>query len=362
MKRKLLVGVFVAGIAVFLLGAVAIEAVDQLMIQPRIISSWGELVDAYYSAREDVPPLPLPLGAEEVAASMEKDDWSFLADNWQWHHSGGTYYVADSSKLAQTLKLPLHILIYEDLQRGEIVVLSSADGERYKGEALFDAPEFLPLDLLSTLSAEEKAEEERVYLFWELSPRRIVWDVTLKAEENAWTDLVVRRDAAVASMSLLEKDEIMAMMSVPAEHTNDIWISGEAVNNGLNVTVYCPSGVSNLEIYVSDDLVSNVWMVAVDDLSPSGTNVVTWLTEAEEITGFFRAGNMDVDSDFDTICDAREKFVHKTDPEDSDSDDDQLSDYQELYVDSTDPNNADILPPDIWICKPVTFLEKVVLP
>ncbi|MBI9021249.1 MAG: hypothetical protein JEZ10_08365 [Verrucomicrobia bacterium] len=328
MKRKVFVWIFTTAMALLLTGA-AIEAVDQLMIQPRTISSWSELVDAYYSARETVPPLPLPMGSEDVVASMEKGDWSFLAEGWQWRNSGGTYYIADSSKLAKTLKFPLHILIYEDLQRGEVVILSSKDGEKYKGEALFDAPEFLPLELLSTLSTEEKAEEERVYLFWELSPRRVVWDVTLKSEEDALADLVLRRDAAVASVSLLEEGEMMAMMSVPAEHTNDLWISGEPNGNGLDVVVYAPQDVTNVELYVCSDLVSNVWTVATENLSFANTNTVRWFTSADD-TGFFCAGNMDIDTDRDELCDAREKYVYKTDPDKWDTDGDWMPDNWEL--------------------------------
>ncbi len=338
MKKKLLVA-GLCGVVFLLLGAVAVEKV---FIESRIISSWGELVENYYSAREEVPPLPLPVGANDVAENMEKGDWSFLAENWQFNASGGTYYVADDSKLVKTLKFPLHIIVYEDLQRGEVVVLSSTDGEKYKGEAMFDAPEFLPLDLAPTLSSEEKAEEERIYLFWELSPRRIVWYVTLKPEEDAWADLVFQRESAVESMSPLEEGGMMAMMSVPPEHTNDIWISGESASNGFDVAVYCPSGVSNIEIYVSDDLVSNVWNVAAENLSlASGTNTISWFTSAENDTGFFRAGNEGLDSDSDDLCDARELYVCKTDVNDSDSDDDDLTDGEEVLTHGLDPNDPD---------------------
>ena len=341
MKRKLLVGFFTAGIALLLLGAVAIETVDQLMIQPRIVSSWGELVDAYYSAREDVPPLPLPMGAQDVADQMEKGDWSFLAENWQFNASGGTYYIADDSKLAKTLKLPLYILVYEDLQRGEVVVLSSAEGESYKGEALFAAPEFSLLDLASTLTAEEKAVEESNYLFWELSPRRIVWNVTLKSEEDVWTDLIFRQDAAVASVSLLEEGGMMAMMSVPPEHTTDIWISGEAVSHGFDVAVYCPSGVTNIEIYRCSSLIEANWVVEKDGLDAVNTNVVSWTVSTEDDVGFFRAGNGGLDTDGDLLCDARELYVCKTGVNDADSDSDTLTDGEEVLTYGLDPNDSD---------------------
>lgn len=341
MKRKLLAGLFSAGLALFLMGAAAIEMVDARVIQPRSVSSWGELVKAYYSVRNDVPPLPLPIDAGEVVDLMEKGNWSFLADHWQFKYSGSTYYIADTSKLAKTHKLPLHILVYEDLQRGEVVVLSSQDGVCYKGEALYDAPEYSLFDAGSARTLEEKAEAERVYLFWELSPRRVVWDVMLKAEEDALMDFVLQRDSAVASTCLLEKGATSVRMSVPAEHTNDIWISGESGESGFDLEVYCPSGVTNIELYRCSNLTAAEWVVEKDALLAVNTNRVYWRVSCEKGAGFFVAGNGGMDSDRDLLCDAREHYVTKTGINDSDSDDDSLTDGEEVLIYGLDPNDSD---------------------
>jgi hypothetical protein len=112
---------------------------------------------------------------------MERGDWSFLSKHWQLKVQGGSYYLADDSKLAKKIKLPLRLLIYEDIERGEVVILSSSDGERYKGAALFDAPELL-VDEASLAEFRLSEEETDRWLFDELSPRRVVWDITLKPD------------------------------------------------------------------------------------------------------------------------------------------------------------------------------------
>lgn len=314
MKKKLLMIAW-CSVSVLLFGAVAVSTVDKLVIEPRTISSWGELVDSYLFSRISLPPLPFAYA--DALARMKIGDWSFLADRWQCKQSGGTYYVAEKSKLAK-LKLPLHILVYEDLQRGEIVVLSSTDGEKYQGEALFKAPEFMPYETDLPLNR---------YVLDELAPRRVVFDAILKPESEAWSDLVLLRDSAVATALLLDGGEMMAMMSVPAEHTNDLWLGME----GAELSVFAPEGFTNrVEIYSCSDLVSNVWNVAVQNLLPVNTNPAVWNSSLSGDRGFFRTGNMDIDSDSDGINDAREQIVYKTDPSAADTDGDGMPDGWEI--------------------------------
>jgi len=352
MKRKVIMRFAVAGIFLLLLGALTAETVDRLLIEPKLISSWGELEELYVASRDDVPPLPSPVPYEEVFQKMSAADWSFLsAKYWSFKLGGGTYYVAKDSKLAK-LKLPLHLLVYEDLQRGEIVILSSTDGEKYQGEALFKAPEFMPYEKDFPLDR---------YLSDELSPRRVVWEITLKSEADAWLDLDFQNNEAATS-ELLEGGGMMAMMSVPEENANDLWLCLEPQSGSMNLNVFAPEGFTNrVEVYSCANLISNVWNIAAQNLYPSGTNSAVWST-GSEIVQFYRAGNMDVDSDGDGINDACEIIVHKTNPNEADSDGDTVSDYQELYVDFTDPNNNDAFPPTVWITAPGTDGRKVVLP
>jgi hypothetical protein len=344
MRRKVIIRFLVAGISLLLLGALAIETADQLYIEPRTVSSWGELFENYLIFRTQMGPIvPPSVMYGDAIASIEKDDWSFLEQNWAFKFSDGTYYIAKNSKLAK-LKLPLHILVYEDLRRGEIVILSSADGEKFQGEAIFKAPEFM--------SCEKEFPLER-YAFDELAPRRVVWEITLKSEADAWSDLVQKQSTRTSS-AMLSGGGMMTAMSVPAEHTNDIWLALETQTNGINLNVFAPEGFTNqVEIYSCLDLISGLWNVAVQSLYPSGTNPAVWDATSTLTNRFLRAGNMDIDSDSDGINDAREIIVHQTDPENSDSDNDTISDYQELYVDHTDPNNNDILPPLVDLIRPL---------
>lgn len=348
MRRKVIVRLAVTGVLLLLLGALAVETVDQLLIEPRTVSSWGELVDCYLAARTTLPPLPLLYG--DALTKMQTGDWSFLADHWQYKQADNPYYVAKGAKLAE-LKLPLHILVYEDLQRGEIIILSSTDGTNFQGEALFKAPEFMPY---------EKGFPMERYAFDELAPRRVVWEITLKPEAYAWSDLVLKESALTASALFLDGG-MMAMMPVPAEHTNNLWLCLEPqTEGGINLNVYAPENFTNrVEIYSCADLISNVWNIAVQNLYPVGTNPAVWNASGSEVR-FYSAGNMDIDSDGDGINDAREKYVYKTDPNNSDSDGDTLSDYQEIYEGLTDPNNNDVLPPTVWISG--LRKEKVIIP
>jgi len=320
---KKLIIVYLCAVALFLTGAVAIPTIDSIVIESKIVSSWGELLQKHLDFREMhgsiVPP---PVSSEDVYTRMEADDFSFLAEDWSFRFTGGTYYIDD-------------------------------------------APEFCEPDV-SVLTP----EETHVYFFDELAPRRIVWEVALKPEADAWSDLVLNaRSAPAPTESVAEADGLgyggmmMGMGGPPPEYTNDLWIGGGPVSNGLNVVVYVPEGFTNrVEIYRCPDLLSNVWTVAVENLRPVSTNPAVWWYPMEEDAGFFVAGDMDTDSDSDSICDAREKYVYKTKADDPDSDGDLCSDYQELYVAHTDPNNDDTSPPLAWITAPAATERKVVLP
>jgi hypothetical protein len=262
---------------------------------------------------------------------MNAGYWSFLAAPWSYTQADGAYYVPKKSKLAK-LKLPLHILVYEDVRRGDIIILSSSDGTNFEGEALFDAPEFMPYE--SDFPADRYAADE-------LWPRRIVWAITLKPEADALSDLVSKESALAATIFSVD-DEISALMSVPAEHADELWLCLEPQTNGINLKVFAPEGFTNrVEIYSCADLVSNVWTVAHQNFYPSGTNPAVWDVSSMWTNRFFRAGNMDVDSDDDGLPDAREITVHKTNPDLDDTDNDGISDYDEVTVYRTDPINND---------------------
>ncbi len=109
MNKKLIIS-GVCGIALLLLGAVTVE---NIKIQSRTVSSWSELLNIYYSARKELPPLPLQ--TDNIINQIAANDWSFLSDHWQIRQPGGTLYVSDKSELAKELKLPVRIQSREEL-------------------------------------------------------------------------------------------------------------------------------------------------------------------------------------------------------------------------------------------------------
>lgn len=343
MKKKLIIS-GLCGLGLLLLGAVAI---DKMVIEPKVISSWGELVDAYYAAREELPPLPLQV--EDTLRSMEAGDWSFLSDHWQVRQTGGIWYVAEKSELAK-LKFPLNIRIFEDIRLGEVIVMSSPDGIHFQGEAVFSAPEIRVgeasnLDADGRKASSSLTEKETVnQLFWELSARRIVWEITLKPESDAWSDLITRSAPASTEKSVAGADGFGEMMlrSVPAEHTNDLWLCiAEPQSGGTNtLEVFAPEWMTNIEVFACSSLLDGLWTRVATNINPSGPTNPAVISAGSSDKKFFRARTWG-DADGDGLSDGQELYEYKTDPYSADSDGDGLSDYDEIYVHETDPNNPD---------------------
>lgn len=322
MKRRLLI-TGLCSAAVILTGAVAVTTVDKLLIESKMVDSIGGLTEQYFKFRQQMGPIAPPnVMYADVADRMSKDDWSFLKENWFFKFDDGVLYVPEKSALAKELKLPVRIQMREDVKTGEIYVLSAPleDGEvgEYSGLAAFTAPEFMTY---------EKGFPLDKYLFDEFSPRRVVWEITVKSEAEAWTDLILRRNTTAAA-KLLEDGGMMRTMSVPAENANELWLG---IDGSTSLTVFAPEGFTNrVEIYSCTDLVSNEWSTVVQNLLPVSTNPAVWSSSSTPWVQFFRAGNMDIDSDGDGLSDARELIVYKTDPTHEDTDRDGMRDDWEV--------------------------------
>jgi len=248
------------------------------------------------------------------------------------------------SKLANEFSLPLEIMVMGDIVRGDIRVFYANKGQ-WEGFALYDAPPIL--DETDPYYVSLSAREKDMELLWRFNASRVLWVATLKSADDAWSDVVasslsIQQIASPAPM-------MMAMSSAPAAHTNDIWLNLETLTNStVQLQVFAPTSVSNVEVYATSDLVSNIWTVAKEDLHPAGpTNPATWTAGGFDVH-FYAAGNMDIDSDSDDLCDAREKFVHKTEPDDPDTDGDDAPDGWEVQHEfdplddsdgSADPDN-----------------------
>ncbi len=326
MRRKVIIRFAAAGALLLLTGAVAVSTVDKLLLEPLMVESSGGLVEKYIKFREQWGPI-VPPGVVfgDVAERMSKGDWSFLKENWYFTFSDGVLYVPEKSALAKELKLPIRIQMREDMKTGQIYIFSAPLTDEkeagFVGVAAFSAPEFMPY---------EKDFPQDKYLFDELSPRRIVWEITLKPEADAWADLIFQREASASSAKLLEGGGMMSMMMVPEEYANDLWLCLEPQSGSINLNVFAPEGFTNrVEIYSCTDLISNVWTIFEQNLYPSGTNPVTLDVSGSEVR-FYAAGNMDIDSDVDGIPDASEKYIYKTDPNNPDTDGDGMPDGWEL--------------------------------
>ena len=285
MKKNLIIA-GLSGVVALLVGAVVFEAATD----NRTVDSWSSLMLAYCDVRKQMPPLPMQ--TENVLSRMEADDWSFLCDFWQIRQSGGVWYAAENSELAK-LDLPLKVIVFEDIRLGEVIIMSSPLSETsFQGEALFTAPKFIDLAAFQRDEELVLSEEEQLdILFQDLSPRRVVWEITLKSESEKWSDLLSAEKALLSGESELIMMPQM-MMSVPAAYSNDLWLCLEQTNGTTQLNVFAPESVTNVEVYACTDLVANVWTLAATNLHPTGaTNPATWNAGNDDVR-FFAAGNM----------------------------------------------------------------------
>lgn len=75
MKEKVAAGLL-GEVSLCVLGAVTVETVDRLMIQPKTVASWSEIFQAY-SERHANPPLP-DFNPLAVYKQIQAGDFSFM--------------------------------------------------------------------------------------------------------------------------------------------------------------------------------------------------------------------------------------------------------------------------------------------
>ncbi|MBC8206373.1 MAG: hypothetical protein ISR85_04665 [Kiritimatiellales bacterium] len=286
-----------------MLAATTLEPIDKV-VDCQTITGFQDLLDIYLERRSLVPPLPLSMSAEQIFSMIQNEDWSFQENLWSVA-SDDVLYVSSESTLAKNL--PMQVMIFEDLQNQEIVIASATN---FQELAVYKAPSFKEYSETDSLDH---------YLISELSPRQILLNVELRDESSFESDLAVTQQ----SLSLIAP--VMTTMSAPLTVENlTLQI------DGTQLMVYAPEGFTNrVEIYSIPSLSSSNWSVAVQNLQPVSTNPAVWNIPSA-VRGFFVAGNMDLDTDSDGICDAQEIYIYKTSPDEADSDGDFIPDAWEI--------------------------------
>lgn len=105
MKQKVIVRFAIAGVVVLLTGAMAVSAIDTLLIESKTVDSLGGLIEKYIEFREQMGPIVPPgVMVQDVPGMMAKGDWSFLKENWFFTFDGEVLYAPEKSVLARELK------------------------------------------------------------------------------------------------------------------------------------------------------------------------------------------------------------------------------------------------------------------
>ena len=327
------------------------------------VSTWGEISKLYLSYRDTVYHLIPPSTAVSAEVFQEKGAEIQNTADWFWVFGGTTLYAASSGELSKALeRLPVEIIIYEDLAKNEIVINKQSDDIKNPSEeeAVFTAPEW------AEQSYEQSFEE---YTATELGKRRVVLRITLQQlpDKSASTSVV---SAAPVPMT-------MAMMSGGASISNIRFTVIEKLTNGnIYTEISYPVDYTNrLDIFTVDSgtgLLDFWWNLAVNATNVStSTNYISWVdTDAVNAGGgvrFYAAANADinspgVDEDHDSLSYGREHFLYHTSPTNSDTDIDGYSDYEEVINMHTDPNNNDTTIPSISLDSPENETERIVLP
>ncbi|NCC53047.1 MAG: carbohydrate-binding protein, partial [Spartobacteria bacterium] len=156
-----------------------------------------------------------------------------------------------------------------------------------------------------------------------------------RAEQEEATTLESMAEALVIPMALYGMDS-----GTPPDPRDYIRAEIDRQETDVGISIVVSNGFTNaVEIYSTDDLLDPDWSVRATNLTFSGGFTNTWSDTAIAyvLHRYYVIGNADRDNDADGLVDAREVFIHRTDPSMYDTDGDGFSDGVEVLIDGTDP-------------------------
>lgn len=142
-----------------------------------------------------------------------------------------------------------------------------------------------------------------------------------------------------AGYAWLGAGEVVAWERPLVAESNIVLTAGLTTGGAVQLQIDYPrSFTSRLDIYASTNLECGVWRIQESGLSTAGHGSLTWTDPDAARAGrcFYRVGNADWDTDQDGVADARETWLHGTDPLTPDTDQDGVPDGAELRR-GTDP-------------------------
>ncbi len=291
----------------------------------RSVETWDDVVGRFLDFREQSHMLVVPswyMVEDQVESVEEKYGLAGFQNqpDWYWTFDAPPLSFSSKSPIAQFVKHGTELFIYEDMTKGEVLVMSVSGkgGGEYKEEVVYTSPDW---------PAQKKGERSASYLARELSKRRIAWRVTLQDEA-----VVEALDSEPA------EDEgsggVMMLMMSGGSCTEIVFtaIEPQESNAVIDVGLCVPDGIANVDLFATTNLLPEgfPWFMAGTNL-PVTTNSVVWSwANVDETNVFLAAGNSSQDSDGDGLQDAREFYLYGTDKALPDTDGDGLGDKWEI--------------------------------
>jgi hypothetical protein len=152
-------------------------------------------------------------------------------------------------------------------------------------------------------------------------------------------DVEAMAAAQLAAGSTQQQASLQLLENLPATVTELSIYAIAADTNEVALGICWPEAFTNrLDIYARSNLSAGGWALIDTNLPTAGTNNLAWTDAAG--TGltvrFYRAGNADLDTDGDSLPDARENMLYRTSSTNEDSDADGMNDGFEI-VNGLDP-------------------------